>query len=100
MAPTDHADPPANPSPARAAGWEWARAGLLVANLLWTTLLLGGVLPSTRMVTACLTAALVAVHFADPVRGTRAHVAGWLFVPFLAYAAANAAWVTPVHWLG
>src|SRR5208283_1509576 len=25
---------------------------------------------------------------------------GWLFVPFLAYAAANAAWVTPVRWLG
>jgi hypothetical protein len=40
------------------------------------------------------------VHFADPRRGTRAHPAGWLFLPFLAYAAANAAWVTPVGWLG
>jgi O-antigen ligase len=50
--------------------------------------------------TAALTAALIAVHFADPDRGTCAHRAGWLFVPFLVYAAANVAWVTPVRWLG
>ena len=49
---------------------------------------------------AVLTGALVAVHFADPAQGTRAHPAGWLFAPFLVYAAANAAWVTPVRWLG
>jgi len=61
---------------------------------------LGGVLPGTRMVTAALTAALIASHFVDPVRGLRAHPAGWLFIPFLAYAAANVAWVTPVRWLG
>jgi tetratricopeptide (TPR) repeat protein len=47
-----------------------------------------------------LTAALLAVHLADPLRGTRAHPAGWLFAPFLVYAAANVAWVTPVRWLG
>lgn len=49
---------------------------------------------------AALTAALVAVHLADPVRGARAHPAGWLFAPFIAYAAANVAWVTQVRWLG
>ena len=49
---------------------------------------------------AVLTAALVAVHLSDPLRGTRAHPAGWLFVPFIAYAAANVLWVTPVRWLG
>ncbi|HEY5080270.1 MAG TPA: O-antigen ligase family protein, partial [Opitutaceae bacterium] len=100
MAPPDSAIMPPDTVPARASVWEWARAGLLAANLLWTTLTLGGVLPGTRLVTACLTAALVAAHFADPVRGTRAHPAGLLFLPFLGYAAANAAWVTPVHWQG
>ncbi len=49
---------------------------------------------------AALTGALIAVHFCDPVRGTRAHPAGWLFLPFLAYAAASCAWVTPVAWIG
>ena len=47
-----------------------------------------------------LTGALLAVHLADPLRGVRAHPAGWLFAPFLAYAAANVAWVSPVRWLG
>jgi hypothetical protein len=44
---------------------------------------------------SALTGALVAVHLPTR-RGARAHPAGWLFIPFLAYAAANAAWVTPV----
>jgi O-antigen ligase len=100
VAPPDSASPPRNPPPAPASVWEWIRAVLLAANLAWTTLCLGGVLPGTRGVTACLTALLVAAHFADPARGRRAHSAGWLFIPFLAYAACNAAWVTPVHWLG
>ncbi len=30
----------------------------------------------------------------------RWHPAGWWFVPFLVYAAANVLWVTPVRWLG
>ncbi len=80
--------------------FEWARVCLLAANLGWTTLSLGGFLPGTRVGMSILTAALLAVHLADPARGTRAHPAGWLFLPFLAWAAANAAWVTPVHWLG
>jgi hypothetical protein len=90
----------AGPAGARADAWQWLRVVLLVSNLAWTTACLGGVLPSARGVTCCLTAALVAVHFADPLRGRRAHAAGWLFLPFVAYAAANAAWVTPVHWAG
>ena len=75
------------------AAFEWARVALLGANLAWTTLCLGGFLPGSRVVMAALTAALLAVHLADPARGTRAHPAGWLFLAFLAYAAANAAWV-------
>lgn len=47
-----------------------------------------------------LTAALIAVHLGDTTRIRRAHPAGWLFVPFLVFAAANVAWVTPVRWLG
>jgi len=91
---------PAPPPPVRASAFEWARTVLLSANLLWTTLCLGGFLPGARVLMTVLTAALIAVHFADPDRGTRAHPAGWLFIPFLAYAAANLAWVTPVRWLG
>ena len=82
------------------AAFEVARVALLAADIAWTTLCLGGFLPGSRVWMAALTGALVAVHLVDPARGTRAHPAGWLFVPFLAYAAANAAWVTPVRWLG
>jgi O-antigen ligase len=81
-------------------GFERARTALLAANLAWTTLCLGGFMPATQVVMAVLTGALVAVHLLDPRRGLRAHPAGWLFVPFLAYAAANVRWVTPVRWLG
>jgi tetratricopeptide (TPR) repeat protein len=80
--------------------FERARVALLAANIAWTTLCLGGFLPGTRVAMAMLTGALVAVHLADPARGTRAHPAGWLFVPFLVYAAGNVVWVTPVRWLG
>jgi len=91
---------PANPKPASAQPLQWARVVLLCANILWTTLCLGGFLPGTRVVMTVLTAALVAVHLADPARGARSHSAGILFLPFIAYAAANVAWVTPVRWLG
>jgi tetratricopeptide (TPR) repeat protein len=68
--------------------------------LVWATLCLGGVLPSTRLVTCALAAALILAHFLDPGAGPRAHPAGWLLVPFLLYGAANVAWVSPVKWLG
>jgi hypothetical protein len=91
---------PDTKSPVRASAWEWMRVGLLSANIVWTTLCLGGFLPGTRVLMSVLTGALVGVHFLDPRRGARAHPAGWLFIPFLAYAAANVAWVSPVRWLG
>jgi O-antigen ligase len=91
--------PPTDPTN-RLPTWEWLRTALLATNLVWTTLCLGGYLPGTRVDMIALTGLLVAVHFADPGRGTRAHPAGWLFLPFLAYAAANVAWVSPVPWLG
>ncbi len=58
------------------------------------------------MVTSALTAALLGAHLLASAwraqRGamTRCHPAGWLLLPFLAYAAANVLWITPVRWLG
>lgn len=98
--------PPVTVSPPapRASAWEWAQAALLAGNLAWTTLALGGYRAETKVVTLVLTGALVVVHFlarALERGGTpRVHPAGWLLLPFLAYAAANVQWVTPVRWLG
>ncbi|MBI5767478.1 MAG: O-antigen ligase family protein [Verrucomicrobia bacterium] len=86
----------------RPSTWEWTQTLLLVANLAWTTLCLGGYRPETMVVTATLTGALVSVHLLRRVmRGSReVHPAGWWLLPFLLYAAANVLWVTPVKWLG
>jgi O-antigen ligase len=76
---------------------------LLAANLVWTTLCLGGYLPRTMVLSMALTVAALAVTAIDwaPARGrTSLHPAGWWLLPFLLYAAANVAWVTPVRWLG
>lgn len=78
---------------------------LLAGNLVWTTLCLGGYRPETIVVTGSLTAALLALHLCArvvdaPESGFAAHPAGWLFVPFLIYAAVNVARVSPVPWLG
>jgi O-antigen ligase len=86
--------------PAAKAGFERARVALLAADIAWTTLCLGGFMPGPKVVMIILTGALVAVHLADPSRRGRPHPAGWLFIPFLAYAAANLACVTPVRWIG
>ncbi len=82
--------------------WEWLQAGLLAVNLAWTTLCLGGYRPETMVVTTALTGALLAVHLLSRVldHGEPAHDAGWLLLPFVIYAAANVAWVTPVPWIG
>lgn len=82
------------------SGFERARVALLAADISWTTLCLGGYMPGTKAVMAVLTGALVAVHLVDPSRRRAPHPAGWLFVPFLAYAAANLAWVSPDRWIG
>src|SRR5687768_10636712 len=83
---------------------EWAVTALLVSNLTWTTLCLGGYRPETMQVTLALSGALLAIHFAisaserRPIRATS--LAGWCVVPFLTYALANVIFVTPVPWLG
>ena len=86
--------------PAAATRGEWLRVCLLSANLAWTTLCLGGFLPGTRVAMAVMSALLVAAHFLDPRAARRGHPAAWLFVPFVAYAAANVEWLSPVRWLG
>jgi len=90
---------------ARASVWEWFTATVLVANLAWTTLCLGGFRPETMVVTSALNGLLLAAHFAGrgfaPASDARQiHPAGWWLLPFLAYALANVLWVTPVPWLG
>jgi tetratricopeptide (TPR) repeat protein len=101
---------PTSDLPARTSLWQWLQVGLLAANLWWTTLCLGGYRPETMVVTSALTGLLLIVHFgglalranrSELASGERrAHPAGWWLLPFLIYAAANAAWITPVPWLG
>lgn len=86
------------------SAWEWSQAGLLVLNLAWTTLCLGGYRPETLVVTSGLTGALLLVHLAERVLVGKPrpafHPAGWLLLPFIAYAAANVGWISPTKWLG
>ena len=90
--------------PRSLANLESLQLGLLAVNLVWTTLCLGGYRPETMVVTSGLTAALLVLHFAGRCLYApellRWHAWGWLPLPFLAYAAVNAAWITPVPWLG
>lgn len=90
-----------NPWPVRL---ELAQAVLLAGNLVWTTLCLGGYRPETMVITSALTGALLTLHLLTravfPAATPRSHPAGWLLLPFLAYAAASVCWVTPVRWLG
>ncbi|MBI5381751.1 MAG: O-antigen ligase family protein, partial [Opitutae bacterium] len=99
------ADPRTSPPPptARSSAAEWMLTGLLAGNLAWTTLCLGGYLAQTMAVTVALTGLTLAVHLLHRARGIERaplHPAGWLVLPFLAYGAANALWITPVPWLG
>jgi hypothetical protein len=82
---------------------EWLVAGLVLVNLWWTTLCLGGYRPETMAVTVTLNVAALASWLALEAwrgRGLRLHWAALATLPFLAYAAVNAAWATPVPWLG
>ncbi|HYD85666.1 MAG TPA: hypothetical protein VEA63_16475, partial [Opitutus sp.] len=91
--------------------WEWTQLALLVANLAWTTFCLGGYRAETMVASSALTGALFAVHLAGWAGGwsassstrlnaTKFHPAGWLFVPFVIYAAVNVARISPVPWIG
>lgn len=83
---------------------EWVLTGLLAVNLGWTTLCLGGYRPETMVITSALTGLMLAGHFLRRALGLGTdgswHWAGWWFLPFLIYAAANVIWLTPVRWLG
>ena len=85
----------------RANAGEWALAVILSANLAWTTLCLGGYRAETMAVTILLTGLLAAVAMVRSlVDLQKAHpVSLWVW-PFVAYAAANVYWVSPVPWLG
>ncbi len=81
-------------------GW---LVGLVLANLWWTTLCLGGYRPETMPVTVTLNAAAVLVWLGVAgwrQRGLHVQVAALAPLPFLLYAAVNVGWVTPVRWLG
>ncbi len=91
--------------PSRVSPWEWLQTALLLVNLGWTTLCLGGFRPETMVITSVLNGLLLAVHLADRAlagegRVWRTHPAGWWLLPFLIYAAVNVLRVTPVPWLG
>ncbi len=80
---------------------EWSVALLLMLNLVWTTLCLGGYRPETMVVSWFLTGAALVLHLGIAAwTGLRPHPAGWWFLPFLGYAAFNVVAVSPVPWLG
>src|SRR5688572_11128297 len=83
---------------------EWLQTLLLAANLLWTSLCLGGYRAETMLVTVALTGSLLVVHFAANAAEKRSwratDPASACMIPFLVYALINVQFVTPVPWLG
>lgn len=61
----------AAPTP-RPGFWEWTQVAVLVTNLVWTTLCLGGYRPETMVVTLALSGLLLTVHFAARAWGAPA----------------------------
>jgi O-antigen ligase len=93
------------PNSSKASWWEWTQTVLLGANLVWTTLCLGGYRPETMVVTSALTCALLSVHCVARASSNAPlppplHRAGVWLLPFLIYAAINVVVVSPVPWLG
>jgi O-antigen ligase len=79
---------------------EWLIALLVAANLLWTTLCLGGYRPETMIVSSLLTGATLAAQLAVySFSDRKIHPSNWYLLPFLVYAAVNAAFFSPVPWL-
>jgi Lipid A core - O-antigen ligase and related enzymes len=80
---------------------EWMIAGLLAANLAWTTICLGGARAETMVIGWALTGATLALQLAYGAwKGRATHRAGWWLLPFLVYAAISVAVITPVPWIG
>jgi len=87
----------------RARWTEWLLVILLSANLVWTTLCLGGYRPETMVVTSFLNGLILIVYLMGRLWAEKVsdiHPVSWWFLPFLIYAAANVLLVTPVQWLG
>jgi len=87
----------------RGSGGEWALVILVLANLWWTTLCLGGYRPETMVVTGAVNLATLGLWWAIGAwrrDSLRVHGAALAMLPFLAYGAVNAAGITPVPWLG
>jgi len=94
------------PAPYRSTSfWDWIQAALLVGNLGWTTLQLGGYRAETRGVSLVLTGIALAWLLVRHACGAAdspprwARLGGW-FLPYLLYVVINVALVTPVEWLG
>jgi len=86
--------------PIAAGGWVIVTG--LAAVLAWTTLGLGGYLAENMVVTAPAVFALAALGgllLALERGGPGLHLAAWLPVPFVLYAAASAMWLAPARWL-
>ena len=85
----------------RAGATEWTLSVLLAANLVWTTLFLGGFRPETMLVSWILTGSALGLQLINHAfTAERVHPASWFPLPFLVYAAANVLWISPVPWLG
>ena len=84
------------------SGGEWALAVLVLANLWWTALCLGGYRPETMVIAAAVNAATFAFWLGMKARRRRLGVrsAALATLPFLVYCAVSAWRLTPVPWLG
>lgn len=83
---------------------EWLLAGLLAVVLAGTLLANGGYGARFEFLTALGTVVVLvvfaALRFFDRASARAPHPAGWLALPFTAYAAIHVAWLTPTPWLG
>ena len=85
------------------SGGEWVLAVLVIANLWWTALCLGGYRPETMVIASAVNAATFALWLAMKAwrrRRFAVRCAALATLPFLVYGAVSAGWLTPVPWLG
>jgi O-antigen ligase len=82
---------------------EWVLVILVLGNLAWTAMCLGGFRPETMVVASAVNAATFALWLAMSVwRRGRFELRGAALatLPFLVYGAVSAGWLTPVPWMG